>query len=83
MQQVFGWSGGLGANSVGLGESSVLALSRQAEPMHSCKESSASLQGRISVAVPRSLHKKLKLLAHDRDMTVSALLIKLIKAEVQ
>ena len=51
--------------------------------MHSCKESSASLQGRISVAVPRSLHKKLKLLAHDRDMTVSALLIKLIKAEVQ
>jgi predicted DNA-binding ribbon-helix-helix protein len=70
-------------NSVGLGDSSVLALSRQEEPIDSCKESSASAQASTSVAVPRGLHKKLKLLAHDRDMTVSALLIKLIKAEVQ
>ena len=69
--------------SVELEESSVLPLSSQEEPIHSCRESSASLQARISVAVPRGLHKKLKLLAHDRDMTVSALLIKLIKAEVQ
>jgi hypothetical protein len=40
-------------------------------------------QARISVTIPRGVYKKFKLLAHDREMTVSALLLHLIKAELQ
>jgi len=40
-------------------------------------------QARVSVAIPRGVYKKFKLLAHDREMTVSALLLHLIKAELQ
>ena len=47
------------------------------------KESNASPQARLSVGVPRGVYKQLKLLAHDRDMTISALLVQLIKAEIQ
>jgi hypothetical protein len=47
------------------------------------KESNSSPQARLSVAVPRSIYKKLKLLAHDRGMTISSLLVQLIKAEIQ
>jgi hypothetical protein len=83
LQQVLRNVWSLGMNSVGLVESSVLASSMQESPVYSCKESSASAQARLSVTVPRGLHKRLKLLAHDRDMTVSALLIQLIKAEIQ
>ena len=48
----------------------------------SLQESSSSAQARVSVSVPRGIHKKLKLLAHDRDITVSTLLLDLIKAEI-
>jgi hypothetical protein len=48
----------------------------------SLQESSSSTQARVSVSVPRGIHKKLKLLAHDRDITVSTLLLDLIKAEI-
>jgi predicted DNA-binding ribbon-helix-helix protein len=51
--------------------------------VYSCKESLLSAQARLSVAIPRGVYKKLKLLAHDREMTVSALLLHLIKAELQ
>jgi predicted DNA-binding ribbon-helix-helix protein len=37
---------------------------------------------RLSVAVPKSLYKRLKLVAHDRDMTVSALVLQLIRSEI-
>jgi hypothetical protein len=47
------------------------------------KESNSSPQARLSVGVPRGVYKQLKLLAHDRDMTISALLVQLIKAEIQ
>ena len=47
------------------------------------KELNPSLQARLSVGVPRGVYKQLKLLAHDRDMTISALLVQLIKAEIQ
>jgi hypothetical protein len=47
------------------------------------KEPNSSPQARLSVGVPRGVYKKLKLLAHDRDMTVSALLVQLIKAEIR
>jgi len=47
------------------------------------KESNSSSQARLSVSVPRGVYKQLKLLAHDRDMTISALLVQLIKAEIQ
>lgn len=39
-------------------------------------------QARLSVVLPRSLYKKVKLVAHDQDMTLSAWLIKLIRAEL-
>lgn len=39
-------------------------------------------QARLSVLLPRSLYKKVKLVAHDQDMTLSAWLIKLIRAEL-
>lgn len=39
-------------------------------------------QARLSVAMPRSLYKKLKLIAHDSDMTVSSFVIKLIRTEL-
>jgi hypothetical protein len=48
----------------------------------SLQKSSSSTQARVSVSVPRGIHKKLKLLAHDRDITVSTLLLDLIKAEI-
>jgi len=48
----------------------------------SLQESSSSTQARVSVSVPRGIHKKLKLLAHDRDITISTLLLDLIKAEI-
>jgi hypothetical protein len=51
--------------------------------VNSCKGSLLSAQARLSVAIPRGVYKKLKLLAHDREMTVSALLLHLIKAELQ
>ena len=47
------------------------------------KEPNLSPQARLSVGVPRGVYKQLKLLAHDRDMTVSALLVQLIKAEIR
>jgi hypothetical protein len=47
------------------------------------KKSNSSLQARLSVNVPRGVYKQLKLLAHDRGMTISALLVQLIKAEIQ
>ena len=47
------------------------------------KEPNSSPQARLSVGVPRGIYKQLKLLAHDRDMTVSALLVQLIKAEIR
>ena len=50
---------------------------------HPCKDSLVSAQARLSVAIPRGVYKKFKLLAHDREMTVSALLLHLIKAELQ
>jgi hypothetical protein len=50
---------------------------------YSGNESNLSPQARLSVGVPRSIYKKLKLLAHDREMTISALLVQLIKAEIQ
>jgi hypothetical protein len=34
------------------------------------------------VAVPKALYKRLKLVAHDRDMTVSALVLQLIRSEI-
>jgi len=48
-----------------------------------CKESSATAQARLSVSVPRGLGRKIKLLAHDRDMTVSELLLHLIKTAIR
>jgi hypothetical protein len=47
------------------------------------QESSSSPQARISVSLPRGIHKQLKLLALDRDITISTLLLGLIKAEIQ
>ena len=40
-------------------------------------------QARLSVALPRNLYKKLKIVAHDSDMTVSSFVIKLIRAELR
>jgi hypothetical protein len=45
------------------------------------QESRSTEQMRLSVSISRTLSKKLKLLAHDQEMTVSALLLELIKAE--
>jgi len=50
---------------------------------HSCDESSPTAQARLSVSVPRGLGRKIKLLAHDRDMTVSELLLHLIKSAIR
>ena len=47
-----------------------------------CKESSTTPQARVSVSVARGLGRKFKLLAHDRDMTVSELLLHLIKTAI-
>jgi len=47
------------------------------------QESSSSSQARISVSLPRGIHKQLKLLALDRDITITTLLLGLIKAEIQ
>jgi hypothetical protein len=49
----------------------------------SSKDSLVSAQARLSVSIPRGVYKRFKLLAHDREMTVSALLLHLIKAELQ
>jgi len=40
-------------------------------------------QARLSVALPRNLYKRLKIVAHDSDMTVSSFVIKLIRAELR
>ena len=48
-----------------------------------CKESSTTAQARLSVSVPRGLGRKIKLMAHDRDMTVSELLLHLIKSALR
>ena len=48
-----------------------------------CKESGTTAQARLSVSVPRGLGRKIKLLAHDRDMTVSELLLHLIKTAIR
>ena len=45
------------------------------------QESRSTEQMRLSVSISRTLSRKLKLLAHDQEMTVSALLLELIKAE--
>jgi len=47
------------------------------------QKSRSTGQMRLSVSVSRTLGRKLKLLAHDREKTVSALLLELIKAETQ
>lgn len=47
------------------------------------QESSSSSQARISVSLPRGIHKQLKLLALDRDTTISALLLSLINDEIK
>ena len=47
------------------------------------EDSLLTAQARISVAIPRDVYKKFKLLALDREMTVSALLLHLIKTELQ
>ena len=44
-------------------------------------ESRSTEQMRLSVSISRTLNRKLKLLAHDQEMTVSALMLELIKAE--
>lgn len=65
-----------------------LANSRQNSAPHSEQSShyershSAEL-ARLSVAVPKALYKRLKLVAHDRDMTVSALVLQLIRSEIK
>jgi len=46
-------------------------------------ELSQTAQARLSVSVPRGLGRKIKLLAHDRDMTVSELLLHLIKSAIR
>jgi len=48
---------------------------------NSRQESRSTEQMRLSVSISRTLSRKLKLLAHDQEMTVSALLLELIKAE--
>ena len=48
---------------------------------NSRQESHSTEQMRLSVSISRTLSRKLKLLAHDQEMTVSALLLELIKAE--
>ena len=64
-----------------------MASSRQNSHSHSDSVShfernhSADL-ARLSVAVPKALYKRLKLVAHDRDMTVSALVLQLIRSEI-
>jgi len=47
------------------------------------KESGATEKMRLSVTLPRSLYITIKLLANDRDMTVSALLHELVDAEIR
>ena len=47
------------------------------------EDSLLTAQARISVAIPRDVYNKFKLLALDREMTVSALLLHLIKTELQ
>jgi hypothetical protein len=59
------------------------ALSKDENSVSLLQESSSVQQARISVSVPRGIYKQLKLLAHDRDVTVSALLLGLIKNEIQ
>jgi hypothetical protein len=60
---------------------------RQNEASH-CEQSSSyershsAEQARLSVAVPKALYKRLKIVAHDRDMTVSALVLQLIRSEI-
>jgi hypothetical protein len=47
------------------------------------KESGATEKMRLSVMLPRSMYITIKLLANDRDMTVSALLHELVDAEIR
>jgi predicted DNA-binding ribbon-helix-helix protein len=47
------------------------------------KEPCATEKMRLSVTLPRNLYIRIKLLANDRDMTVSALLHGLIDAEIR
>jgi hypothetical protein len=47
------------------------------------KESGATEKMRLSVTLPRSMYITIKLLANDRDMTVSALLHELVDAEIR
>jgi len=39
-------------------------------------------QARLSINLPKNLYKRLKLHAHDKDSTLSALIIQLIKDEI-
>jgi hypothetical protein len=72
------------------GHGSVLASGGQPAKGHtvtaiksSRKEWGATEKMRLSVTVPRSLYITIKLMANDRDMTVSALLQRLIESEVR
>lgn len=38
---------------------------------------------RLSVSVPRSLYRQIRLLAHDQDSTLTALIVRLIREELQ
>jgi len=58
-------------------------LGHNSKSVLSLDSSVVSPQARLSVSVPRGLYKKLKLLAHDREMTLSELLLQLIKAEIE
>lgn len=39
-------------------------------------------QARLSINLPKSLYKQLKIHAHDKESTLSALIIQLIRAEI-
>jgi hypothetical protein len=39
-------------------------------------------QARLSISLSRQLYKRFKLYAHEKDSTISALIVQLIKAEI-
>jgi len=39
-------------------------------------------QARLSISLSRHLYKRFKLYAHEKDSTISALIVQLIKAEI-
>jgi hypothetical protein len=42
-----------------------------------------SNQARLSISLPKSLYRQFKIHAHEKDSTLSALIIQMIKAEIQ